>query len=259
MKVRKPDIRNPDKPIIFIHIEKTAGTAFINYLHSNVDYDHVSAPYYGGPISDYIGNCNAHGQYAKKLYYGHLAYRHCIAVCPDAYYITLLRHPLQRAISQYKSWKNPANLTDAWAKAITKPELDAVLAVQDMTFQEYVMSENPYITGHIENLMSARLAGRSREKELPIMDTAAEALFSKFHYFGLVDEFANSMSLFSQAFDNTRPFGVPTEDSNISLKYDTSLNAAGRKRLKELNQHDFKLYTDAVKVFGERCKTMPVE
>ena len=147
----------------------------------------------GGDIAKFFGDMS------KKLYFGHFSYADCARFGANGHYITILRSPLRRAFSQYSSWHNPKNLTPFWRKTLLKREIEAVEAVQRMSFQDFVMSDDIYVNGHIRNLMSKRLAHDSSWSDSSL-GTAFEVLECKFYWFGVVEEFERSIELFRASF-----------------------------------------------------------
>ncbi len=246
----RPDIHHLDKPIVFVHIEKTAGTAFSNYIIDNIGLDAMHPlPYTGGTVSDYIG------EGSKKFYYGHLEYAQCRLANIDAYYITFLRDPLSRALSHFRSWKNPENLSEFWLSRMSQSQADAIRQTQEMTFEEFVLTENYMIYGHFNNLMARRIAANPWG-DPPYLWDAFDILSTEFTYFGIVDQFKQSTDLFEHCFEHAKPYAIPDKDANISLPYEARLNAKATQRLHDLNEHDFNLYNAAKELFGQRYRRM---
>jgi len=58
----RPRISAPDRPIVFLDIEETAGTEFVDYISEHVSPDMVADAYYQGEISQYLSQ-------ADKIFY----------------------------------------------------------------------------------------------------------------------------------------------------------------------------------------------
>ncbi len=246
---RKPLIKRLKKPIIFVHLEKTAGTTFQAYLQSLIlQKDLIAGPYFGGEVTNFFGDCS------KRLYSGHIAYSDCKKDRIQGYYLTFLRHPLDRCFSLYASWKNPKNLTSEWLQVLKPEEFYAIKTVQEMSFQEYALSEDPWVYGHIHNLMSRRLAVTGKNGMLKL-ERAYDILKKDFYWFGITEEFDKSIQLLNKLF-----FGVQKapllKSENVSLQYDNTLDEKGRQRLKDLNEYDLILYDKARTLFYQRCQHM---
>ena len=119
------------------------------------------------------------------------------------------------------------------------------------------MSDDIYVNGHIRNLMSKRLAHDSSWSDSSL-GTAFEVLECKFHWFGVVEEFARSMELFRASFTGCDSYQVPIKAANVSEKYDDTLDGRARQRLIELNHYDLLLYDRAVEIFHKRYIAMRI-
>src|SRR5205814_3759067 len=94
----------PDKPtVLFMHIPKTAGSAFrraisANYRESEIAYVYPTRP--GFLVSD-LRELPLEQRRAFRLVVGHFQFGVHEALPQDAQYITIVREPSTRVLSQY--------------------------------------------------------------------------------------------------------------------------------------------------------------
>lgn len=237
-----PDLRDLDKPLVFVHIMKTAGTSFVNYLHSNMPSADIVAPPFMGDLS-VIGLENKE----YRLYWGHFNYSMLKQRGLDAYYLTFLREPLSRVISQYKSWHKPENLTDAWLASMQPHQIEAVRWTQTATLEEFVLSDNPYIVGHIRDVQTRFLS--DNPDSVYMLQSAKSNLLRKFYFFGVAERFDDSISLFRKMFKNARHYSVPEAHENRSIQLGIELSQKALDRIGILNINDQELYEYALGLF----------
>jgi len=241
------DIRNPRHPIAFVHIPKTAGTAFTQYLLSNIgDEAKVAPPFMG----DMMVTRDKRSPY--RIYWGHYDYFRLKETGKKFTFVTFLRHPLARAISQWKSWSDPANLTEAWLNVMEPFQVEALRFSQTATLEEFIMSPNLYIEGHIRDVQTRYLADTPDKPGM--LDSAKRNLETVFQYFGLVERFDDSIRLFQASFKNTLPYSVPSAHENRSRHADNALSPRAQARLQALNANDFELYEFGCRLFDERYR-----
>ncbi len=184
-----------DPPIIFIHIPKTAGTAFSHYLSANCGAPEKVIKAFYGDYSIYDGVTDA------PVILGHTIYREMLARFPQASFVTWLRHPLKRVISQYKSWHNPKNLHAHWKEHAKRDHsFDHIYFTQQVSFDEFVASTDTRLLNNITNTQSGILSTVTRNRR-QVLESAKENLERNFKFFGIVERFDESIRLFQAAFD----------------------------------------------------------
>lgn len=238
---QRPDLNNLDMPLYFVHIPKTAGTSFINYLAQHMpSRESVAPPFYGD-----IKGIPFHDS-KVKLFHGHIEF--CMAPTElPLRMITFLREPISRCISQYKSWNKFANLTDAWIKTMSQEAIEAVQISQKCSLSEFVLTRNPYIDAHISNLQTRFLATTINNSYR--YETAAFNVATKFMFVGIVEHFEASITRFRSLFQNSRPYDLPLEQENRSPQKDLFLSPKALDRLHELNSMDIQLYEQELRKF----------
>jgi hypothetical protein len=238
-------------PLAFVHINKTAGTTFTEYLRSHfVGRQAVAPPFFG----DYeqIGVHDA----SRELYWGHFPYAQFAQHRPDAWFITFLREPVQRVISQYRSLHNPANLNGGWDKVLPPHARRALEFAQRSTFEQFVMSEDPFILGHIQDLQTRFLSSHPDPQHPEFLSTAVENLEHQFLFFGTTESFAESIELFRFQLGSHEHYQAERHQRNVSRPYPIDLDERTEQRVSELVQHDLCLYQYATGLLAQRFELM---
>ena len=235
--------------ILFIHIPKTAGTAFSNYLHDTVADPARSMAQFYGDYSIYDGFCDL------KLISGHVLFREMASRFPDARFVTWLRHPIERVASQYKSWHNPANVHPHWEANVGPEGAEHLRLTQQMTFEEFVFSENHAIISSIINVQTAYLSSW-RNGHFRFLTSAKQNLVRRFPFFGIVERFSESIALFRSTFRWETEFRNDSRTANRSGREETPLNSRIVDRILEMNALDMELYRFGCLLFEDRLRLL---
>jgi hypothetical protein len=240
--------KDSQNTIVFVHVPKSAGTAFANYLKENCgDPDRALLAFYGD-YSMYKGLKDV------PVVAAHAHYREMSQVFPGASFVTWLRHPIARAISQYKSWHNPDNLHAHWLENMPKESFEHVYFAQKATFEEFVFSDHPEIVANLRNVYGGMI-GSEFMKSHRVLASAKENLVRRFRFFGLVERFDESMDLFRDSFGWSAEFKDEAEHANRS-KQEVRPSVKAIERLLEMNQIDMPLYEFACLLFEDRLRRL---
>lgn len=244
------------KQLLFIHISKTAGTSFFNCLANNVNPDE-SALY---PVDVDLK------QKKYRLFGGHYsAYtaERCFSHCD---WLTIVRDPIDRAISQYRSWHDSQNLTPYWIARITPDERKAVEIAQSMSFEQFLNTDNAHLLGSISNHQCRVLCSLPPERTAAtvtitdyqlgkaVLASAKNNLFKRLGFFEITEQFSASLELF------VSKFRIAEVRHNQKLRLNTSgvdrpvLSQWAKGRLQALNEFDMELYFQAKREFARRLK-----
>ena len=115
---------------ISIHIPKTAGTTIayiLDYgLKRRILYDYKE-DYSAAPPTDYLLRHKQFIQDHFDVIHGHFKYTKYAAAFPDAKFLTTVRHPVSRVVSQYNHILNLNPDTAAWpANEVIRGKMDLV-------------------------------------------------------------------------------------------------------------------------------------
>jgi Sulfotransferase family len=125
--------------IVFLHIQKTAGTSLVEFLRRELGEQAISH----GDFLKYEPEQLA----AFRFISGHFGYPYCRAIPGRNFTFTFLREPVDRVISLYHflQTRDPA-------------QFEMYALAQRMSFAEFVQSTHPVVTAHIENMQVWQLA-----------------------------------------------------------------------------------------------------
>jgi len=204
--------------ILFVHIEKTAGSTFIFMLRNSFGIHHVD--------SHKIKNrcfTMQNLQFVRKVFPTvHAISGHNIVEptknlkSVDSFLATFLRDPINRCASHYQDNRLRTNLK--------------------LSFPEWILDERH------QNLMVKRIAG-----ELDLAK-AKELLFNQYDFVGITEYFNDSLSLLKIGSPYPLRYGYmrKTVAKNNSIKQDLLENAQTRELLIRYNDLDQQLYDFAL-------------
>ena len=249
--IRRPRATSSQQPslIISLHVPKAAGTTFSRYL-LNVFPDGVLRDY--GPTTPQVGelfnSCFTWGKWAqlsgdtkvRVISYGILNYKKVLAergirvihghfnldkylgIFPEATYVTWLRDPLDRAMSQYNFFKR--TLMDP------PDPINNLIYEGKLPFEEWMTQPD-----------NINLQQRFTGPDL-----------TKFKFVGIAEDFERSLAIFRKlAGLEQKQYDLDTTPENVNPHkpvnntYD-ELDRRTRSRFIDLNQLDLAMYRSAV-------------
>lgn len=231
--------------LCFIHIPKTAGTTLTSILESKFDRDQIFPEAFLRNIKDYTPEQLA----AFRLFRGHFSHAIGGRLLRSPQMVTMLRDPVERAISAYEFMKTCIIVNPQ--AAITQQK------ARSLPLKDYI--RDPAISGVI-NGQTRQLAGRVWQGDIretnPDWLEAAQAHLAEFAFVGLTEQFNESMDLLNYTFGWS-----PLQQIQQLM--------VGRKRLKreqltdeeleiilEHNQLDLALYNYGKTLFEQRYQAM---
>ncbi len=184
--------------LFFIHIPKTAGTAVVHALGGRFGKDETF-PHVG--VHHLTPQDYPSLRATYRFYSAHAGYE--VAVELGHHLITVLRDPVDRILSLYNFW---GTIPDA--EAVMRPgnKIDpAVALAKSLSFEEFVMSDEPRLIGDLENGQTWQIAANnavwSRKPFANWSDDAviarAEAHLQSMEAFGVTEDLAS----FAKALD----------------------------------------------------------
>lgn len=237
-------IQHLDRPLTFVHLPKTAGTSITTFLSRYFEHEQISTKFYG----DYKS-------LSKNVRFrsGHFRY-HEVKQLQPSYFMTFLRHPIHRTLSQYKSWHDPNKLDPSW---LNDPNIQHVRWVQHVSFDEFVMSDNAHILAAIENVQTSLLS-EFPPNDRRFLSSAFQALEHGFLFVGIVERFEDSLDHLRACFEGIGAYTVPADAENRSVKMDIRPSDSAVTRILELNWADMALYRYAWGLLTERLRLKQV-
>lgn len=234
-----------DEIIFFLHLPRTAGTTLNAVLHENFPPEAILSIY---AKEDYqrCRMLDAEVLERTRLIEGHLNPE---SFEPPRLYgrplrmFTLLRHPLERLVSEYvfqKSW--PSN------------HLYAYLNENRISFQEYLTSDAPLLKFRGKNFVSHCLAGVfAQDRDMDeVLALAKKHLEESFCLVGIQERFDESLLLLAEEIGLRK---LHYERRNMLRPGAASgIGEEDRALAAELNSADMELYAYACELFERRVK-----
>lgn len=240
-----PDARAGESPpLFFLHFPRTGGTTVDAIFSANYPAEQVLKIYSQEEFRKYRYIDEA--AFAKLRYItGHLL---LTSTRPAQFYgrdvraFTFLRDPVKRLHSEYiflKTWK--------------KQHLYEYLTARNITFSQYITSDDKLLRYRGKNFMTRCISGDALEQAdlAESLEKAKYNLEHSFLFFGLQERFAESMLLLA------REAGL----ANILHQKRNALNPAGPQAglseeeteiVREYNSADMELYRFAQELFARR-------
>ena len=220
--------------IYFLHIPKTGGSTFMNILENIVGREnYISA--------DRLRIVKQHNPYFfanYRIVRGHFNYTIYEYTLRRPLFITMLRHPLDRIISQFKHLKR-----------------DKVIP-SEMILSEFLHSS---LNRRTNNKQIQWISGVNKNYKEPIemLLEVAKIRLDDFAFFGILEKFNDSLDLMAYTFD-WEPI-TQYELHNQAPPAKIEIDAETRQMINDLNQADIEFYNYANMLFDERIAQMRAE
>ena len=224
-----------EKIVLFTHIPKTAGTSF----KESVIYPNVERIRKFSGFKDLILNRRKDFDAME----GHYPYGVHYFIPAPVYYITILRKPLDHAISyyhfvkqcDYSNYKHPS-LEDA-----KRYDLQTFY-----TLPKYANMQTKFIAGFPFNRMGA-VIGQKR-----LLAIAKKNLTKRYHSFGLLSQIDLYQEHVAKEFGWKNMSIVNQSKQTRSRPKEMELSASVRHAIEQSNALDFELYRFAEQAFNRR-------
>lgn len=240
----------PRKPLLFLHIPKTAGTSFLATLRNLYgDARVLRLDGHGENIPAQIDDAVARRLGGLDCIAGHLPL-HAFAGHLDRFRIfTILRHPVARVLSLYRFLRRagPADLA--------RMGLD-----ETFSFEDFIRSRAPGLHNQISDGMTRLLCGDPRfddpaRTEYWTMERHPEALegamqMLRAHEFGLSEDMPATNARAAAVWG--LPFGLDELRENTTERTGTEETLENIRRIVEMNILDITLYECAALLFRTR-------
>lgn len=235
-----------DETVIFLHIPKAGGMTLNRILEQRYPREQIYSLEREKPRQA-IERFKALPESERaryRLLKGHVLYGLHEAVPRPSMYITILRDPVERVISQYY-----------YARSRPDHYLYSRLNQKGMTLYEYVARN---VTPEISNQQTGMLAGQGvAERHTPLtgesLARAKHNLKTHFRVVGLTEEFDTSLLLLQRAFGWKLPLYL-RENVTSEKPRGAQIDSRARELLAERNALDAEIYAFARELFEAQCR-----
>lgn len=204
--------------VVFQHIPKTAGSSFRRILEG------LFAPGETCPaeIDDEVRSLSPGERRCYRLYAGHFSHGLLREAFPDALWLTFLRDPVERVVSNHHNLTDPSRHRPQWVRrAAERPAVrDFLDRVASMSLERFVRLGDPRVRDRVVNRQTRCLSEPDHDPWQPdgrdlgdyplwdeaILERARRNLRERFAFVGIQEEFTLSLRVFAQSF-GLRPFG----------------------------------------------------
>ena len=250
-----------NKKFLFHHIPKTAGSTLRGILETLFDKDEIC----DAETVQELNNVSLSQFRNLKFFAGHFSYGAINKFLSDAVWITFLREPNERIISQYFNHISYERIPQQWIDRINNnPEWQSYMnEIQGCSLEDWVLLDNKYSNRITCNRQTqAFLPQNLRTKvddwsiyDKELIEVAKNNLTDRFHFFGIQEFFDLSLNLFSVTFGLPSYVDLESFSTNINSKkkfgskYKIEENLS--KKIRSRNLMDWELYNFAKEKFFE--------
>ena len=244
------------KLILFAHIPKTAGMTLWtiikqNYQKQNCHYYHVKQP-----LEKTAQIINNSPEIAFAM--GHFGFGFHQLLNQPYVYLTILREPIQRTISDYYYYQQSEMVINEYNPPLTWEEFCPRMANNLMT-RFYAGLEFQYMKeyGSFAHLRTAKIENSPNLKdyysypETKLLELAKKNLKDNFDFVGLVERFDESLLLLKQHL-KWKQINYIRRNAGNKKPETINLAPAIKDCITNYNQLDIELYKYAQKLFNEQ-------
>ncbi|MEM6468931.1 MAG: sulfotransferase family 2 domain-containing protein [Planctomycetota bacterium] len=242
------------KTLIFLHIPKAGGNSFLSFLTPNYPEANRFDVSDGLRYVDRLNELESLPDDRKgtlRLIYGHLPFGVHEWIPQTCQYITVLRDPVDRVLSQYYFIRE------------RKPHpLHEQVVSSSMTIADFVKSA---LTGESNNGMVRLLCGRHESDSLrghepcrvADLETAKRNIDAKFLMVGLLEQMHQTQQLLARVLGWEEKEPVRRNQTR-NRKPVQSLSSTDREVIEQYNELDMELYNWASTRFRKQCEEIGI-
>lgn len=241
-----------NEPLFFYHVPKTAGTSVSLKL----------ADAFGSRMflaqSQKVVDDNRSQLQNYDIISGHLAQEFIYSAVEKSSILTLMRDPIQRAISQYNNWRDQSRIQDdegVWQ--VDEEARHAIRLASDLDVQQFLsVNENQEILKNTRNVFTRAFINRTDVDPLVDDDYLVEEAFEnirRFFWIGIVDRMSESCSLLAMQLGQPSLKSLAVEYHNVSTPSGFE-KGVDHSALKKLNRLDYKLIDLVRSEFDRRIR-----
>lgn len=234
-------IRKPSPRVVFIHIQKTAGTSIVAALKHQA---HRALPSHG----DFTAAKTLYRR-GERFFLGHFGFERTLEIPAPKFVFTFLRDPVERIISLYHYWRED-----------TKNKHPIFQAAKQLDFEALLRCDAPLVRSHVDNVQTWTLAGnwvpgwrraRSDLSGEQLLKIARQNL-ATLDFIGLQEGFRLDAELLFEMLGFDTPVGNVWSNKTADRPRREDLPASTLRLLEPLVELDEELYRHALHLRAER-------
>ncbi|GAA5142019.1 sulfotransferase family 2 domain-containing protein [Thalassotalea piscium] len=274
-------VLNPESTrVLFHHLPKTAGSTFRAILDGLFNSNEICPAETHWELQKSIqDNPNLY-----RLFAGHFTYDVIDKNLKGDIWLTFLRSPVERVVSQYHNHLHEARQPKSWIDRVQNTKTEDIpisdewreyhKLMKDYTLIDWVTSENRHANATACNLQTQSFINRYQTDETgcridkrdwsiydeDLVNEAKRNLANNFQFIGLQEYFDLSLDIFSMTFGRY-PFSDSSAfttnlniDKTLGSKYDLAFET--RSLIEKRNSMDMELYQFAKELFFNRLRTL---
>ncbi len=234
-------IRKPSPRVVFIHIQKTAGTSIVAALKHQA---HRALPSHG----DFTASKTLYRR-GERFFLGHFGFERTLEIPAPKFVFTFLRDPVERIISLYHYWRED-----------TKNKHPIFQTAKQLDFEGLLRCDTPLVRSHVDNVQTWTLAGnwmpiwrraRSDLSGEQLLKIARQNL-ATLDFIGLQEAFRLDAELLFEMLGFDTPVGNVWSNKTADRPRREDLPASTLRLLEPLVELDEELYRHALHLRAER-------
>jgi len=233
---------------IFNHIPKTGGMSMYWLIRDLIGPDRLSPHFSLNEDTTYEVSPKDYEKYL--VIYGHIGVVWNDAIGPNRQWMTMVRDPVDRVLSQYYYWRNSIP---------PSPHLPYVYAAQTLPLEEYLRSRDQKFLQGNQNVQTWQLADDFRIRYRKV--AAADALeIAKHHlaercaFVGIFEDYQASVERLCRLFGTPLPASIPLENRTHGRRAVSEISPDVIAVMRELNEMDQALYEFAKNLVRTRFR-----
>ncbi len=228
------------RPLVFLHLPKTAGNSLIEIISNNIQYGEQC------PVrswEEFVNKSKLLRGY--KFHTGHLYYDFKYLMKFNPNFVTFLREPVSRIVSEYRFiCRTPHHLRHEKVRA--------------MSFEQFI--ETPGYLDIYQRFLTCRPSGTLRKPDfyrmLPVSSAEAVKVAIKrmenFFFIGLTERFSESISVFTKIMGWEFPAEIPQSNKSPSVTANQLLTDHVLATIRQRAPVEFQIYDHAVEIVNRK-------
>ncbi len=218
---------------VFIHVPKTAGISFWHAFRQIFGAECVSSHI----LDSHISESEAENLRKRRVVSGHLSYDDLERFFSDRIWMTVLREPVDRALSQYFHYRTIAHPDQPESKLALQYSIDEYFFLPPALLPQSLLGAFSnrsvhQLGAHVRNLAFDLDAALERAKET----------LKRCRWVGLYERLPRLIEAMRSAEPDFSKFTLPQEHATPGRLGVNEISEAVRSRILELNAYDLELY-----------------